>query len=803
MKSRRMILCAVILAFALTVSGCHGTGMPSDAVPAEGTESTALPGSVTDAGTVPETEPETEPVTEPETKSETEPVTEPVTEPETEPETEPAAEPETVPETVPETEPETKPETEPETEPATEPSEPVIPISPASDAAGKGVSGIPAVTESNAKHGMRRFVLLTDDNPGLPFSAACKITDTEITAVLPAGVDLTALVPTFEGADLRVNGQKLRSGADFLDFTFPIKATVVKNGNEYPVTLRIQTLYTGLPSVAVTVDGFKTIVSKDEYLPGTFWFGGGDPTVCSYAAGEPVTVEASFKGRGNTSWGFEKKGYTVKLSEKTDVLGLGKSKNYTLISNYQDKSLMRNEIAAYLSEQLGLVTMKTRSVDLWLNGSYHGTYMVIEKVEIEKGRIDIPEKDSLAPDELGYLMEWDGHVSEVSEAQKFRWQKVGDTIYDPTADTYFMTSPGYLVIHKPNPEKMTREHINYITSLVNEADRAISSHNAEEIGKRLDLTSFAAWYLVEDIMKNMDACFWSSCYMYADGEGVLHMGPVWDFDMSLGNANYGNCDNPSGSYIEGCRWYHDLLRVPEFCEEIDRLLKENKDFFDAVPGYMDGYARMLETSQKYNFERWKILERGVGANPMNVINEHTYKGQVAIAKNFYVQRLSYVRSSVAGYVRKAEQQSQAEEEMKNALPSGGQPIWTGFESVTSGRSLNISKQFSPLDLSEYRGDGIVCLTYRVEKSSIITRDCQLELTSSGTCDREEISWSLSGEVILDGGWRRVYFPVSQCGKTGGEIGWNRVNYFRIYLHVNGEDTLEIADVRIYHEDELQ
>ncbi len=696
-------------------------------------------------------------------------------------------------------------ESEAETEPGADPVVPPAANSflPTSAKAGRAFLDPAEIAESGAAHGMRKFYFPTQLNPGLPFSVACHISDGEISAMLPAGTDLRGLIPVFEGAELMVGGKAVRSGTDAIDLASPVNALVTDAaGKTFQVVLRVETLATGLPSVAVTVDGFGSIRSKEEYVSGTFYVGGGSKAVCPYAAEEPTSVGASFKGRGNTSWGFEKKGYTVKLDEKTDVLGLGKSKNYTLISNYQDKSLMRNEIAAYLSERLGLVTMKTRSVDLWLNGAYHGCYMVIEKVEIEKGRVDIPEDTDLPPEELGYLMEWDGHVSEVSGEQKNRWQRIGDTVYDPVADTYFMTSPGYLVIHKPSPEKMTEAHIAYITSLIKEADAAINARDAERIAKMLDLRSFAAWYLVEDLMKNMDARFWSSCYMYADGDGVLHMGPVWGFDMSLGNANYGGCDTPDGAYIEDCTWYRKLLKVPEFCAELSSLLSENREFLDAVPDYMDGYADMLERAQEMNFSRWKILDRAVGANPAAVVNEQTYRGQVEIAKTFYKRRLHYVRTSVSSFVRKAEEQSLAEEDLKKILPQGGTPIFSVQESVTSGRSLNISSGIGPLDLSGYREDGMICLTYRVADAGTITSDCQLELTSSGTCDREEINWGLSGEVLQDGGWRRAWFSVRECGSTGGKINWNAVNYFRIYVHVNAENTLEVADVRIYHEDEL-
>ena len=523
-------------------------------------------------------------------------------------------------------------------------------FSPTSIDAGEVFFSEKDIKNVQKSHGISRFFILTQNNPLLPFNVACYITEERITAMLPDGIDLTELTINFQTqSTVFLNEKEIKNGAT-IDASKAQTLTVKnKNGVEYHVTLDIQTLCTGLPSVALTVEDFAEIDSKEYYFSSTFYAGGGDPAICDYAAQETIYVNSEAKGRGNTSWNFPKKGYNIKLSDKKDLFGLGASRNWVLISSYQDKSLMRNEIAAHLSEIFALPTMNTRSVDLWLNGSYWGTYLLIEKIEFEKERLNYPDYDEVNdPNEAGLLLEWDGHVGEVSSEQKNTWMQITEhTYYDPIANINFIRlDSSYIVIKQPSADNILFEHIERAESIVMQVHDAIKSRDYNKLKDSTDLESFAAWYLVEDIMKNMDAQLHSSCYMYIDSENILHMGPVWDFDMSLGNANYGGINSPTGAYISTKRWFKYLFEIDEFCQLVNHLLTTHQDELNAVPNYIDSYATLLERSQTYNFERWDILDISVGFNPSNVIEANTYAKQIELMKQFYLARLEEVRKLV-------------------------------------------------------------------------------------------------------------------------------------------------------------
>ncbi len=100
------------------------------------------------------------------------------------------------------------------------------------------------------------------------------------------------------------------------------------------------------------------------------------------------------KGRGNYSWSFRRKSFTLKLGSKMNICGMGSSKKWALVSNDYDKTFMRNSLAGYLGSKLTNLawTPKSRPVDLYVNGSYRGNYLLIERISIQPPeKLDDPD----------------------------------------------------------------------------------------------------------------------------------------------------------------------------------------------------------------------------------------------------------------------------------------------------------------------------------------------------------------------------------------------------------------------------
>lgn len=540
------------------------------------------------------------------------------------------------------------------------------------------------VTDSTKAFGI--FALTTENNPALPFNVACHVTDTAITALLPDGVDLSAVLVdyTYYGDKVLYNGAPIGADTAF-DFTSPVKLTkVARDGSEQEVTVRIETLNTGLPSMAVTLENYAGVgsIQKEEYSSATFYLGGGDPDKCSYAPAESLLVSGSIKGRGNSSWLLdEKKSYTVKLDKKATLLDMSESKDWAIVGNYEDKSLMRNAVAETFAEAAGIpYVMRVRPVDMWIDGVYWGTYNLTEKIEIEKDRVNItdtkkPDNEEFtdpAANEVGYLLEFDAHVVEenaggiLENVQGFdpavkwaekgwpRWEytytdlyenreMVGVVYYNPETDETFFRVPycrKWATIKNPSTENLEHngEMREYIFQKVMELDSALRNRNndPDKIEEVLDLKSFAQWAIVQELMDNTDSTFHSSVYMSLDVNGKFVFGPAWDFDRSSGNCDYWTYS--VGNIIEGTDWGRYA-----FGTEAGRAaLKEAWQEFKAATANweqeFDATYEMILDSGKANFERWDILGTYVYYNSAETATIDTFKGQVNFLKEWLQNR---------------------------------------------------------------------------------------------------------------------------------------------------------------------
>ncbi len=525
-------------------------------------------------------------------------------------------------------------------------------ISPASTEAGTGFWDLSSVKRADVSSGLTLFVFETSKNPELPFGVACRIQGQNITAVIPAGLDRSALIPTFEykgsGNMTDEEGHEIVSGMTALDLTSQ-KKIVFHSGSGITYKVTVENLNTGLSTMCVTTDEFAGITDKVTPVPVTVTVSGGESAVSGYPV-KTVTARGTIKGRGNTSWHFPKKGYNIKLEEKVQWLGLASGKSFCLVSNYQDKSLLRNAVAAYFSEALGLTTMHVRFVDLYLNGSYWGNYTLIEKIVINKNRINVTEyKAPMVPDECGYILEWDGHVNEVSDSQKNRWEQFGQGYYDPVADMCFCNVDGHWMTFKsPDADELTPDMLDYVVNRWKTAYNIVHEKQTEKISDYIDMASYAGWYLVEDMLMNMDASFHSSCYMVLDQNGVFHMGPVWDFDLGAGNCNYGNRDT-STSYLQGSYIIKYLLRLPVFQQILLQVYDRGEYELRNASVFIDEWTDRLELSARYNFEKWKILDKKVGANDNWVLEYNTFHRQQDYLIQFLSRRYGYISAFVEQY----------------------------------------------------------------------------------------------------------------------------------------------------------
>ena len=386
-----------------------------------------------------------------------------------------------------------------------------------------------------------------------------------------------------------------------------------------------------IPSVFLSVEAPENI-HREKYSACTIQLD------CSMTEGYESTqvLSGKIRGRGHSTWSWPKKPYKIKLEEAASLLGLDAAKEWVLIANYSDESLLRNTAAFEMARSLDSFSFVPHAipVNVYMNGVYQGVYTLGEQLEVKESRLNIGE--DLEDPDTGYLLEIGG----------------ADPETDAEGINYFDLPSGCgidVLIKSPNTEKWTEEHFDYIYDYVCKADKAITELGDYE--KYIDVDSFIDWFIVHEMTYNADSCFRRSCYLTKTAGGKLQMGPVWDFDLAFGNMYL---DNPnydewatigstnSDSYI-GVTWFNYLMEDKSFRSKARKRWDEVKDkLLEDTKTLLHDQRELVKSSAADNFKVWNTLEIANGYQPSGMSSYTTYGQQVQYVIRFLDKRYAWI-----------------------------------------------------------------------------------------------------------------------------------------------------------------
>ena len=478
----------------------------------------------------------------------------------------------------------------------------------------------------NKVFGLASFAFLRGVNPALRADVNCTVNNSAktVTALLPPGQPLQALIPTFSaGGTVTFNGQELISGVTPADFSGGGELRVQDGERERVFSVQLRTLDTGLPCLCINTFGADPIASKTDYVKATVAIVGNG---ASYGADLPET-NAEVKIRGAYSSNWEKSPYMIKFGEHTAVLDLTAEKSWVLVASHLDLSLMRNYTGYETARRFSALdyTPRMRFVDVFVNGVYRGNYLLGDHVEISATKLDLNTR--VEGEDIGCVLELE---------KAFRAE--GTKGYH-----YFQTPQGWCVTFKdPNADKLTAAQRAYIANYFIRAENAIMRGEGYE--EYIDVDSFIDWFLVETLFKNCDSDFTSSIYFHKDAGGKLKMGPVWDFDSGLANHS----SNPTWMQPEGWepRWgtyFEALMKDPAFRARMSARWAEMKPIaVDTYADLVDQTTALIEKSFLENFKVYSILQDGIWPVPANIASRKTIQGQADFMKTWVKRRSAWL-----------------------------------------------------------------------------------------------------------------------------------------------------------------
>ena len=426
-------------------------------------------------------------------------------------------------------------------------------------------------------------------------------------------------------------------------------AGYLQNGETIVVEIVPRSL-NSVPTIEIYTEDGSGITSKYEY------------TTCRVTllnAGDGENFEnltAQIRGRGNSSWTYPKKGFKLKFDKKQSMLGSDYAlKNWVFISNYGDKSLIRNMIGYDMSAAMnGLeYTVMHEFIDVYLDGEYYGLFMMCDRIDEKEGRLGLDAPISEDPAEMGYIIE-------IGMTDR---QGTGKDSFSAARDknrSYSVSFPD-----PDDPDFKVDVHLEYIKNYVDECLKALSAQDWDKICELIDVDSFIDYYIIQELYMNKD-CFWRSVHFYKKPGGKLYAGPLWDMDQGLGNVTdlfgvHNKETTPttdlgfeSSTYNKtkdklwiACAntWYRRLTRNEEFIELLIQRLYECGPIVMEIAkkAETDGtnpdsyYARYADAMER-NFERWQIMGKNVWPNTATIVNIKTVKGQIDYMHDWLIER---------------------------------------------------------------------------------------------------------------------------------------------------------------------
>jgi len=375
--------------------------------------------------------------------------------------------------------------------------------------------------------------------------------------------------------------------------------------------------------------------------------------------------KAGIEYRGSSSMGFPKKnmGFETRLADGSDavvsLLGLPEESDWVLHGPYSDKSLIRNYLAYSLASAMGNYAPRTRMCEVYLNGVYQGFYVLIEKIKRDKNRVNIAK---LEPADVAGIDLTGGYIVKIDRSADGSYTDGFFSDYDGTG-----TGGGprqkkvFYAWHYPKREDILPAQKNYIMNKIRDFENLMKNqlYSDPKIGysSYIDVMSFIDYWILVELSKNTDG-YRLSTFLHKDRDDrnpMIRMGPVWDYDLAFGNANYLDAFNTYGwNYLVSADgwgnpfWWERFLNDSQFRNKLKCRWNELRNTVlsnNSVVSVIDQAISQIGDAADRNFAKWPI--QGMYIWPNQFVGKSLAE-DVNYMKNWVVNRMTWIDNYLGG-----------------------------------------------------------------------------------------------------------------------------------------------------------
>lgn len=371
---------------------------------------------------------------------------------------------------------------------------------------------------------------------------------------------------------------------------------------------------------------------------------------------EPALRQSVIIGiRGQSSFLTPKKQYGIKFINEDgsevekSILDMPAGSDWVLNGSYIDKSLIRNYVAYSISGEIMEYAPRVRFCEVYVREdaskeltkeNYKGVYLIIEKIKRSPDRVNIRKSNEKYPDQ-SFIIARD-KIKNGDNIIKTLWGSLQKE--HSIGEDGFIRPNSVIVGVYPGMATMTEAEKSYITEYINKFEYALNSKNFKDphqgYRKYIDVNSFVDYAIINELFMNYDGGSVST-YFYKDIGGLLKAGPVWDFDLILGNSTVAKANGPIGFRMYNTIWYDQLFKDPYFVKVYKKrylYLRKNILSDKNLMNSMDNAVKMLGKAEGRNTEKWYSTTGGT----TGISSPFNYYQEISEMKKFLLERAKWM-----------------------------------------------------------------------------------------------------------------------------------------------------------------
>ncbi|PWJ58615.1 MULTISPECIES: CotH kinase family protein [unclassified Fibrobacter] len=373
--------------------------------------------------------------------------------------------------------------------------------------------------------------------------------------------------------------------------------------------------FSGIPRLVIETESGRQIRDRETLIPAKLQiYGDRGP--------QGEILELNIRGRGNSSFtGMPKWGMKLKFNKKQSLLGMPKDKEWALIANSADKTLLKNFITYKLASWLGdEYSPRAEFVELYLNRQYLGVYLLSETVKVSSDRVSLTEGD------FSYLLE------------------LGSTPKENDINIFSSYNTKFTIKYPKEPSDSSKQ---FVTRHINNWEYYLrdSKYRTEKpIDDWIDMEDFMRYYWIQEFSKNLDGAFRRSIYITWEKGDKIKYGPVWDFDVAYGNWTADSLRTATDWYVRPSGWNGLIFNNSLVWNRAKDYWKKNLPVFQSINDSLDYYAQILKEPSSNEFKRWPVLENTENWTYKEAYSSH--QEAVDSLKSWISQRIDWINNQI-------------------------------------------------------------------------------------------------------------------------------------------------------------